>query len=459
MRVVFVLPPFDIASAYGSMRKMQRGNLPPLGVGYLAACLKMAGHTPRLVDAVALGTGLEETVTKVLQENPEITREFKRQRPEIPVVLGGPHAASFAEEVLIDCDSIDVLVPGEGEIVLTQLVDRLSRGAGYEDVPGLIFRDESGAVRAMPMAPLVEDLDTIPDPARDIYQPELYLPLPNQCRQTPATTVITARGCPWGRCAFCYQGGRYSPPYRRRSPAHVVNEIARLAKDGGIREIIFWDDNFCVSPKWVHSFCDLLDREKLGVTWSVQGRVNTVTEAMLRRMAQSGCYNIYYGFESGNQEILDLVNKGITLEQSRAAVKWAKKAGMEIRGSFILGMPTETPEMAEKTIRFACELNVDWMIFYPYRVQKGTALEALALREGALLGNVTSVHVPSYVPNTYAGPEQLAHSIRSAYRRYYLRPRYAARALRRSRSWTAVKNNARAFALWLNVQRAKKAKA
>ena len=151
-------------------------------------------------------------------------------------------------------------------------------------------------------------------------------------------------------------------------------------------------------------------------------------------MAASGCYNIYYGFESGNQELLDLVDKGITLEDSRKAVQWAKEAGMEIRGSFILGLPTETPEMAEKTIQFACELNADWVLFFPYHVQRGTALEELAMKEGVLVEHDIDMHLPSYVPNGYSDSVELAAMIKRAFRTYYLRPRYMARALWRARN-------------------------
>ncbi len=195
----------------------------------------------------------------------------------------------------------------------------------------------------------------------------------------------------------------------------------------------------------------MLDENKLNIAWTVQGRVNTVTEAMLHRMAASGCYNIYFGFESGSQETLDFVQKGITLEQSRDAVRWAKQAGMEIRGSVILGLPDDTPEKAEQTIRFACELNIDWMIFYPYHVQPGTCLGDVADDYGVTLESRTEMHAPSYVPNTYQGPEHLTRLLKQANRRYYLRPRYIARTLWRMRNPYALKNTCLAFLYWLTL--------
>lgn len=467
-RVVLVLPPFDLFGSYGG-RGIRRGNLPPLGVGYLAGSLELHGHTASLVDATALRTNIEETTAAVAAKRPDVigiscvtrladsayalANTLKRRLPNVPVVMGGPHVTSFWRTILDECHSVDVLIPGEGERVFAELVDRLSGGGSFEDLPGIVYRNAQGSSVATPPAEWVRKLDELPNPARHIYQDDLYVPLPNQSRRRPATTVITSRGCPWARCTFCYQGGEYASGYRRRSPEHVVDEIARLVRDRGFRQIIFWDDNFCIRPEWVGRFCDLLDAEKLRVPWTVMARVNTVSLEMLRRMAASGCYNVYYGFESGNQEILDLINKGITLDDSRKAVKWAKEAGMEIRGSFILGLPTETPEMAERTIRFACELNVDWMLFFPYCLQPGTAIEELALREGRLTEHSMNMHLPSYVPNTYSSPAELSAMIKSAYRRYYLRPRYIMRALWQMRRPAAVRDYAEAFLFWLGLTR------
>ncbi len=151
-------------------------------------------------------------------------------------------------------------------------------------------------------------------------------------------------------------------------------------------------------------------------------------------MGKSGCINLFYGFESGNQDTLDLINKGVKLDQIRQAVRWTHEAGIEIRGSIMLGLPGESPEMGEKTIRFACELNTAYMLFQPYHCLPGTPLECFAKEAGSFVehDNV-SAQLPSYVPRDYDSPEQLAAQVKSAYRRYYLRPSYIARSLWRAR--------------------------
>jgi len=467
MKVVLALPPFNLSRSYGGAGTRKRGVLPPLGVGYLAAFIEPRGHQVSFIDSPLMGFDTEASAEAILAEKPDVigiscltklapsayalAGALKARAHDVPIVMGGAHVTSFWEHILDLCPSIDVLVPGEGELAFGDLLDRLERGRPLNDVEGIIFRDDNGNAVATPPRPCVRDLDTFPHPARHIYRNDLYIPLPNQCRRRPATTVVTSRGCPYGQCRFCYQGGKYASSYRRRSPENVVDEIARLKRDHGIAEIIFWDDNFGINAEWVNAFCNLLDKEKVDITWTIQSRVNTITEEMLKRMAASGCYNIYFGFESGNQGMLDLVKKGITLDQCRAAVKWAKKAGMEIRGSFIFGMPTETPEMAEDTVRFARELNVDWMIFYPYHVQPGTPLAEVAAGEGSILEEDEDMHRPSYVPRGYASADELAATVRSAYRRYYLRPRYFARALWRLRNPVVLRNYWDAFRYWLSL--------
>ena len=445
MKVVLVLPPFDVSASWGSARKMKEGVLAPLGVGYLAASLESHGHTARLIDAPALGLDIKQTADAIFAENPDVigisaltiransayalANAIKAQVRDVPVVMGGPHVTVFWGSILSECANIDVLVPGEGELVFAEFVDSLSAKRSYTDVRGLVYRDDKGKLVATPPAEVVEDLDSIAHPARHIYNKELYRPLPNQGRRLPSAIMISSRGCPWARCKFCYQGGRYAWRYRRRSPEDVIDEICHLVRDLGYREVMFWDENFCINRQWVYAFCDLLDREELNIPWTVEGHVKTADPNMFKRISASGCYNIFFGFESGNQEILDLVDKGITLDECRQTVTWAKEAGLEIRGSFMLGFPTETPEMGEKTIRFACELDTDFTNFVPFHIWPGLPLEEFALREGRQVEWDDSLLAVTYVPNAYSGPEELAALLKSAYRRYYFRPRYIARAL------------------------------
>ncbi len=469
MNIVFVLPPYDYSKSVGNTRKKaQIGLLPPLGVGYLAAYVEQHGHTASLVDAVAEQLDVVEAAEEVARLHPDaigissfttltpndayaLARELRHRLPDTPLIMGGPHVTSFAKTILDECPEVDVLIPGDGEVPLNDVLTRLEAKRPIDDVPGILFRGPSGDIVATPKAALVKDLDVFPPPARHIYKRHLYLPLPSLSARRPVTSMITSRGCPWARCRFCYQGGEYASPYRRRSPEDVLAEIGQLVRDYGIRNIVFWDDNFCFVPKWIDSFCELLERSGYDIVWSVLSRVNTITPEMLRRMAKAGCYSVQYGIESGHEGILSLVNKGHTLEQCRQAVKWAQDAGMDTRAFFVLGFPTETPEMSEHTIRFACELNVDYAVFFSYHVQPGTSLADLALCEGRC-GDFHGQHLPSYVPNTYPDAEELGRKVKEAYRRYYFRPAYMRRALKRLlRKPSLIRNHLLGFYYWLGL--------
>ncbi|NLF58428.1 MAG: B12-binding domain-containing radical SAM protein [Candidatus Hydrogenedens sp.] len=451
MRVVFVIPPFDFAWSVGNVfKKARNGVLPPLGVGFLAAALEANGHETLLVDAMAEQFNVAETAAAVAALRPDLVgvsiitfmnapaamatvAALRGALGATPIVLGGAHVTTRGLAVLNDFPGADYAIPGDGEIPLCGLVDALASGAPVSECPGLWLRDASGTPVATPDAPKLNDLDLFAPPARHLYKQDLYRPLPSLNLGSRVATAITARGCPWAKCAFCHQGSGCSPVFRRRSPEHVVDELEMLAREHGARSIVFFDDNFCVMPGWIRRFCDLLDGRGLRLKWSILARADTVTPEMLRRMADSGCYSVQFGFESGNQDILDLIHKGITLDQCRNAVRWARAAGLEIRGSFMLGFPTETPEMSEETIRFACELNADYMLFFAYHVLPDTALEEVALNHGRLCPSENfNVHLPSYVPDTYPDGEALAQMIRTAYSRYYLRPAYVLQLLRRT---------------------------
>ncbi len=470
MRVVLAVPPFDFSKSVRNIQKGSRkGVLPPLGVGYVGACLEQAGHEVILVDAMAEYLDVAGAAQAVAGHDPElvgvsalttlsaeITYAFAQAvrdlLPDTPIVMGGPHVTSFAETVLQDCPAVDIAVPGDGEFVMAALADRIAAGASHEDVEGIIYRGPAGEPVATPPATPNKDLDTCPQPARHLYKHELYEPLPSVINRSPATTVITARGCPWARCRFCYQGGAHAIRYRRRSPENVIEELAALQRDYGIRGIVFWDDDFCLMPKWVDRFCDALDASGLDLSWSVLSRVSSIKPDLLKRMAKSGCWSIQFGFESGNQELLDLVDKGTTLDQARDAVRWAKEAGLSTVGTFILGFPTETPEMSKKTIQFACELNVDYVMFFPYGVAPGTRLEAVARENGTVLGYQGDAMSPGYLPEAYDSEDQLSEMVIAAYRRYYLRPRYIARALRRAAgNPRMLKHQCAGFFYWLGL--------
>lgn len=454
MYVLFIIPPYNIAASWGSKRKMKTGSLPPLGVGYLAAALEGHGHRVKLLDAPSLGLEKEDILHRIGVESPDIigisclttygdaayalAEVIKKNYPAILTAIGGPHVSAKYETILEVCPFLDAAFPGEAENSFTAYVDRIADKKPFDDIPGIVHRDKTGKTEFTGHAPLVKDLDMIAPPARHIYDKQLYRSLPNQGRRWPAATFFTSRGCPWSRCMFCYQRTEYGHKYRRRSPEACVAEIRDLVVNHGYREIMFWDDNFCINEGWINHFCDLLDAEKINIPWTVEGHIRTIRPAMLERMAKSGCYNIFLGIESGNQKILDMIEKGYTVEQCWEVMKWIKEIGLESRAAFLLGFPTETPQMARETIDFACNLDPDYANFVPFQVWPGSAIEKFALENGVSSPWNGYLVTPSYVPHTFENAAQIEALVKEAYRRFYLRPRVFWRTfkgLRHAHGW------------------------
>jgi radical SAM superfamily enzyme YgiQ (UPF0313 family) len=404
MKVGLILSLFDQYKSVGFKAKHAKrvyGYFLPLGIAHLAAILKRDGHDVAVLDPCPLSMDFKEivewignqqldvlgisTLTHASKNAYSIAQLCKERFPDLPVVLGGTHCTVFPDTVMSDCPAVDVAVLGEAEERITTIMEALVAKSELESIPGLIYRDAGGQIRFTGKPPLQTDLDTLPFPARELFDPALYCPFPDQVRKTPVANLMTSRGCPWRRCKFCFEGGKFMPPYRRRSPESVMGEL-RSAYALGYRGAAFWDDNFCVNDKWVKSMCRLLRESGLGFTWSCCARVNTLTEAMIQEIKAAGCFTIYFGFESGDQATLDLIDKGTTLDQAREAVAACRKAGIESRGSFILGMPGDTPELAEKSIAFSRELDLDSVKFMLYTPEPGTGLYEIAKDKGQFLG-------------------------------------------------------------------------
>lgn len=431
-----------------------------LGVGYIAAGLQEKGHAVTYLDCAALGIDIEQALDFVKQESPdlvglscfvhgrfmvyELTKRIKALFPELPVVVGGPQVTLFAERVFEECPEISLALCGEADFSFAELATLLEQGQSIDAVPGIVRRDEDGNLIKGPPPEIVQDLDTIPFLARNVYERRLYNPMPMilSLPHMYAEQVITSRGCHWGRCRFCYQSNPNMPCYRRRSPENVIAELRRLVDEYQVEFIIFNDDDFLRDEAWIARFCELYDQEGFSFKWNALARVDTMTPTIVSQVGKHGCVHVTLGIESGNQETLNLIRKGTTLQQARDAVKWCHESGMVVRGNIIIGLPRETPEMVEKSIAFSIELNADYMGFVPYHVEEGTALEEIALQEGHRIPHDNlSLQTPSYVPDTFKDAEEINMMLKKAFQRFYFRPRYILRMLwsvRNPRLWPSL---------------------
>ena len=456
MKIMLATPPYDLMSkGYGSKRKLRGGFFPPLALGYLAAPLIQKGHEVRIMDCLPIKCGNEDVGAAVRDFQPDIIGisavtanadeahsliNYLKDNFNLPIVIGGPHANCFPEAVFRSAPRLDMLVSGEGERIFENVVDYYNENKQLpEDEPGTWRRLEDGRIVKNKLAEPVMNIDELLPPAHQLFDYKLYRPLPMQYKKLPVANLLTSRGCPWGRCTFCFESGRASQRYRRHSPERVVKEIGFLIKMNGIREIAFWDDNFLVNQDWVEKFCGLLDAEGIKMPWSAYGRVNTINQQMLARAAKSGLWSVFYGVETGNQDLLDRVKKGITLEQVTQAVRWCNELGIDTRGSFMMALPGETPEKAMKTIDFACQSGLTYAQFLPTHPEWGTELYDDAVKSGCLAPSYRGRTTPTYIPSGYKDAAEIKKMLHLAYRKFYFRPSYFLKHLKRLKSVDAIR--------------------
>lgn len=422
----------------------------PLGMLYIAAALRQAGHEVRFFNGAFLTQ--EEILRMVGEFDPRFAGIYstafgwnkamqtaaavKRLNPDIFTCAGGPYPIALQEQCLAECVHFDAVGTGEGELTVPAMIARLEAGQGLEDVLGVAFRRGTGIVKNPPR-PLIEDLDALPFPARDLLgEADRYLPPPGTYRRKPVTVMLTARGCD-RNCLFCFQIDRHRRAgvrgVRFRSVENVLAEIEHCLALG-YREIKFLDDTLAADYERALRLAREIKARGLDFSWFASACVNQVDEPLLRAFKEAGCWAILFGGESGAQENLNAVRKGSTLAQIRAAVRAAKAAGLRVSMPFMFGIPGETYADALKTIDFAIELDPDLANFHALTAFPGTDLYDHHAQYGTLspeLGDYT-YQGAAFVPYTMTREE--IHALRQlGLRRFYSRPAFLLRQLLRLR--------------------------
>ncbi len=281
----------------------------------------------------------------------EILSSCKRMAPECTTVIGGPHATFTAEETLRDFPAVDLVVRGEGEETVRELLPALRERKKLENVRGITFR-ENGNIRRTEDRPFIPDLDSLPLPNRKLFPLSRYLAM-----RVPVS-ILSSRGCPMD-CSFCVGYRMTGRKGRFRNPFRVVDEI-ESARSLGFQEVCIDDDLFTRNRRHVFTICDDIIRRGWKMNLYIFARVDTVDSLLLQKLKEAGCKMICFGLESGNQSILDRARKRTTLERARRAVELCKDAGISPFGSFILGLPGETRETMEETSVFAQSLGIPY---------------------------------------------------------------------------------------------------
>jgi radical SAM superfamily enzyme YgiQ (UPF0313 family) len=457
--ILLIFPPISVNERYNIKVGDVGGHLPPLGLAYIASSLEKKGYTVEILDAPALEMNVDNVINKIIEKNPAIigvtsltptfhrvvilADKIKEKFQQKPIIIGGQHATIMQEKILEDNKSFDIVVYGEGEITIIELMTLLIGNNLSKDklskIDGIIFRNGERIIKTKLRKP-IENLDEIPFPARHLLPMNRYIPLPNQYKRTPVVNMVMIRGCPY-QCSFCSNNKVFGRKIRYPSPERAVEEIKHVIKKYGAKEISFWDDMITVNKNWLNNFCDLIIKNKLDIVWSCYARIDSVDQDVLRKMKQAGCWNIFYGIEAGDKKLLDNIDKGITIEQSINAVKWTKEAGIEVRGSFMLCLPGETPELGRKTIAFAIALDPDYAQFSLTTPYPGTKLYEEAKKYGKLDENFDKYDIwePVFLPFGYKSEKEAKKIQKEAFRRFYIRPKYVLGRIRKIKSFEDIK--------------------
>ena len=462
MKIVLVNPPRDheLVGNNPPLIDEERGFNPPLGLLYLAASiLDKTSHEVEVIDAQAEDLDYPALKSRLEAARPEMVgvtamtftlldalaavRLAKEISGKIITVVGGIHAFLYPEETAA-LEGVDFVLQGEGELSFVSLLEEISLRRKPEAVPGVVFQRDGGIIRGAPPS-LIKNLDELPFPARRLTPWQRYSSVLS--RRSPITTMFTSRGCPY-RCSFCSRP-HLGKVFRFRHPANVVDEM-QACQEMGINEILFYDDTFSVNRPRVIDICREIIGRGLKIGWDIRARVDCVDEETLAQLKQANCQRIHYGIEAGTEKILKVLNKGITLEQARKAVRLTKRAGIQTLAYFMIGSPTENREDVKKTMDFALELNPDFVHITITTPFPATDIYQRGLREGLFKTDhwlefarqPRTDFSPPYWNENFSDPE-LQDLLRNAYRKFYSRPRFILKELFQPRSFSALLSRAR----------------
>jgi radical SAM superfamily enzyme YgiQ (UPF0313 family) len=343
-----------------------------LGLGYLAAVLEKNQYQVDVIDCQVLKFSLEDFRSEIGKRQPDIVgvtsstltyqaalklvKVAKEVCPNCVTVAGGAHVTFWDDKALEECPELDIVVRKEGENTLLEVVQRIAAGKSYQDVVGTTCRKDGKIVRNSDR-PYIEDLDSLPFPARHLWPMERFR------EYEDILYLATSRGCVYW-CEFCSTVRMHGRKYRMRSPKNVVDELEVLHKTYGISKFTFCDDAFTVDQQRTEILCNEILSRGLKIQWNCGTRVDMITRELLVKMKDAGCITVWFGVESGTQQVLDAMKKGISPELTIKVLGWVRELGMQPIPNVILGFPGETKESAWKTIKFVEKISPDAVGFY-----------------------------------------------------------------------------------------------
>jgi len=444
-KIVLIVPPErkPRKNRFNTRELGQEGLFPPLGLAYIGAFLRKNGVDVVIIDSLALGLNETEICEIAAKESPEfigitvltqqytaaanLARALKSYLKDVCIIFGGIHIFAEHENIIKSEESVDICVRGEGEITALEIINTIASAGDLRDVKGITYRNKETVI-VNPARDFIANLDELPFPAWDLLPMELYRGTIALEGGRPFSTMLATRGCPFS-CHYCELAKMWRTQ-RRRSVDNVLDEMDYLKRNYGLRYLEFIDDLLVVDKKWaIELFRGMRKRGLDDIQWECCGRIGLMDEELLREMKRANCRCISYGIEFGSQRMLDFVNKRITIKQIYDTVKITNKAGIPIKGLFMMGYPTETKEEIKQTIQLAKNLDLDYLAVSIVTPYPGTDLYEYCQKNGMLRINdwsnydILQLRHNAIALENVTLEELLEYSIRIN-REFLLRPNY-----------------------------------
>ena len=439
---------------------------PPISLATCGAILKNGGHQVEILDCAAQQISFNSflthlkkngryslivysTATPSINSDLILSDEIKNVDSKVKTAVFGTHVSILSDDCLAKSKTLDFVISNEPEETLKELVACLEQGLDLSKVKGLSYKDANNVIHNEKRS-FIKSLDSLPFPAWELLNLDNYrLPLIGE----KFLIISPIRGCPYS-CTFCTAQTYYGKKLRKKSVRKIIEEIKFCINHFGIKYFFIWADTFTADQNYVINFCQQVIDSKLDIKWTCNSRVDTVDQKTLNIMSKSGCWMISYGFETGNQRILDSIKKKININQSFKAVDMANKAGIKITGHFVLGFPGENKETLNATIKLALSLEIDIAQFYCAVAFPGSYIYTLAMDNGWInevkfndfRQDRAIMNLPGLKPST------VNEFRKKAFYKFYIRPRQIFKIIRLMRLtviWTTIKSGIK-FIKWIN---------
>lgn len=449
-RVLLIYPPSPVINREDRCQQPTKEllvipPLPPTDLMYLAAIAEQCGYEAMIRDYSQGGNfevDLKEfqpdflvanIATPTFQSDMMAIKLAKDINPSICTIVKGAPFLTYNTNTIYENPFIDYVIIGEAEFTLKEILE----GVPDNEILGICYRENFQPIKNE-KRPFIENLDELPFPARHLVDNSIYRRPDNGKVQA---VVKVARGCPF-HCFFCLATPVSGAKVRKRSPENIVAELKECVEKYNIRNFLFWSDIFNLDREWTLELCKKIIESGLKITWSSNTRADTMDDEMAKMMYKSGCRLVSIGVESGSQKMLDNIGKKITLDNIRNTVKILKKNKIKIYNYFVIGLPWETEETVEETIKFAIELDSNFISFYTATPLPGTKYFAYAMLNKLVEGNLDfrSAYYEPVVRSESLSKERIFELHKQAVKRFYLRPKFILKTLLSLRSFTEFKN-------------------